>query len=622
MPTISQLPIATSVSPSDTVPVSQGGTLRSTSIGNFLESTQPTITIASPSLLGRTSLGAGGPEQVDVGVGLSIEGTTICATGLDHAAFPVLPDLDPNTNLVACSSNSPALLPVTQLRNLFSGGSNISISTSGVISASSAVESSGALDFGSAIGTLQVTAKLSASDLVPVSQSGSGRAISYADLLDGLTISQAQPAAPAMDTDTLWVAQGSDLMERQTFSAVWSWIMGKMPEYTVPSIEVAANVTLQAAQHNGHILVCSQPVTVLIESSLPAGFNCTIVNASSGKVTFGSGFILSAATDGLASWQAATVSGLVYSGTAVAFVSLPASSAVSNAPGAVTNLTAVATSASAITVSWQAPLTGVGSLTYSVQYRLTGSSTWIIAASAQTTMSCQVGGLSSSTNYDIVVQADSASGVGPYSNIINVVTLASAQTSAPGQISGLSASATSSTSVQLTWSAQSGTNSATSYTVQYRISGGSTWTWSMAGITTVTTTVTGLQSSTSYDFSVYGVNSVGTGIDSSVVTAATPSTPIAVSSITWNVPPSGPYSIGTGAIGVNAHVAPAAAVIQFGASQSPTLPPSAWTVATNVNSDLWGAYVPTPTTSGTWYMWVEGTDGSAQSVYATPFIVQ
>ena len=51
-------------------------------------------------------------------------------------------------------------------------------------------------------------------------------------------------------------------------------------------------------------------------------------------------------------------------------------------------------------------------------------------------------------------------------------------------------------------------------------------------------------------------------------------------------------------------------------------PGSAKSTYTYVNSDLWGAYVPTPTTSGNWYMWVEGTDGSAQSVYATPFVVQ
>ncbi len=621
MPTISQLPTATSVSPADTVPVNQGGTLRSISVGNFLESAQPTITVASPSLIGRTSLGAGGPEQVDIGDGLSITGTTLCATGLDHTTFPVLSDFDPNADLVACSGGSPALLPVARLRNLFSAGSNISINASGVISTSGSVSAGGSVDFGSAIGTLQTTTKLSALDLLPVSQSGSGRAISYTDLIDGLTIDQAQPAAPATDADTLWVAQGSSLMERQTFSAVWSWIMGKMPAYTLPSIEVTASVTLQATQHNGRLLVCSQPVTVMMGSSLPSGFHCTIVNASSSDVTFGPGFVLSAGTSSLASWQVATITGLVYSSGAVAFVSLPAPSTVSNAPGAVTSLSAAATSSSTIGVSWQTPATGSGSLTYTVQYRITGSSTWSVAAAALTTTSCQITGLTSSTSYDITVQTSSTNGVGPYSNIINVATLAAAQSSVPGQVSGLSASVASSTSVQLAWSSQSGTNSATSYTVQYRVSGGSTWTSSITGVTSTNASVTGLQPSTSYDFSVFGVNGAGAGASSSVAVAVTPSVPNAVSSITWNIPPSGPYAKGT-PIGVNAHVTPSTAAIQFGASQSPTIPPTAWTVAINVNTDLWGAFVPAPTTSGNWYMWVEGTDGSAQSVYATPFVVQ
>jgi Fibronectin type III domain len=622
MPTISQLPTATSVSPADTIPISQGGTLRSVSVGNFLEPVQPTITVASPSLIGRTSLGAGGPEQVDIGVGLSIAGATICATGLDHATFPVSNDWDANADLVACNNGSPALLPVAQLRNLFSAGPNVSISAAGVISTSGSVSAGGTLDLGSAIGTLETTAKLSASDLLPVSQSGSGRAISYADLLDGLTIDQAQPAAPVADADTLWVAQGSSLMERQTFSAVWSWVMGKMPAYTLPSMEVTANVTLQSLQHNGHLLVCSQPLTVMIGSSLPAGFHCTIINASSGNVTFGPGFVLSTGTGSLPSWQTATVMGLVYSGGTIAFVSLAASSVVSNTPGAVTSLTAAATNASTIAVSWQTPSTGSGSLTYSVQYRVAGTSAWSVAAAAQTTTSCQITGLTSSTNYEITVQASSTNGIGPYSNIVSAATLASSQTSVPGQVSGLSAGATSSTSVQLAWSAQSGANSATSYTAQYRVSGGSTWTWSITGITSINTPVTGLQPSTSYDFVVYGVNSAGPGAASAVVVAVTPSAPNAVSSITWNVPPSGTYTKGAGVIGVNAHVTPLTAAIQFGISQSPTVPPTAWTAAGYVNSDLWGAYVPTPTTSGNWYMWVEGTDGSAQSVYATPFVVQ
>jgi hypothetical protein len=68
-------------------------------------------------------------------------------------------------------------------------------------------------------------------------------------------------------------------------------------------------------------------------------------------------------------------------------------------------------------------------------------------------------------------------------------------------------------------------------------------------------------------------------------------------------------------------VNPATAAVQFGFSTSSTIPPTSWVAGSYVNSDLWGAYVPTPATAGTWYGWVEGADGSAPTVYPTPFTV-
>jgi len=51
-------------------------------------------------------------------------------------------------------------------------------------------------------------------------------------------------------------------------------------------------------------------------------------------------------------------------------------------------------------------------------------------------------------------------------------------------------------------------------------------------------------------------------------------------------------------------------------------PGSAKSTYANVNTDLWGQYIDTPSTAGTYYMWAEGTDGSAVTVYSTPFVVQ
>jgi hypothetical protein len=622
MPTISELPASTSVSASDTIPVNQAGILRSVSVGDFLQSVQPTITVASPSLIGRTSLGAGSPEQVDVGVGLAISGSTIVATGLDHAVFPVVTSLDSDTDLVASDGGAPQLLPVVLLRSLFSAGNNISIDSTGVISSSVSASATGSLDFASMISAQQVTNKLSASDIIPVNQSGMGRSITYANLIDGLTIDQAQAAAPAADTDSLWVAQGSNLMERQSFSAIWSWITGKFTTYMLPSIEVTANITLQPSMHNGCCLICSQAVTITLSGSLPGGFHCKCINVSSGSITFGEGFVTSTGASALAAWQSAVINGLAYSGGSAAFVQILTQGTNGSGPGMVSSLSATATSATTIGLSWLAPANSSGSLTYIVQYRVTGTSTWTIGISGLSATSYVIAGLTASTGYDVVVQSAGSNSIGPYSNIVSLTTPATSQASVPAQVSGLSANSVSATSISLSWTNQSGTNAAKSFTVQYRLSGGSTWTWSVASLTTNSTTISGLQANTSYDFSVFGVNTAGAGVMSSIVAATTASAPNAVTSITWNVPPAGPYAKGTGAIGVNAHVAPATAAIQFGVSQSSSVAPTAWTAAINVNSDLWGAYVSTPSTAGTWYMWVEGTDGSALTVYSTPFTVQ
>jgi len=50
-------------------------------------------------------------------------------------------------------------------------------------------------------------------------------------------------------------------------------------------------------------------------------------------------------------------------------------------------------------------------------------------------------------------------------------------------------------------------------------------------------------------------------------------------------------------------------------------PGSAKSTYAYVNTNLWGAYVSTPASAGTWYAWVEGTDGSKPTVYPTAFTV-
>ena len=526
MPTISQLPLANSVSAADEVLISQGGTTRATLVGSLLASTQPAIIVDPSSLIGRISVGSGGPEQVDVGIGIKISGGTLVANGSDHAVFPVTPSLSAESDLVISNQGSPMLMPTSLLRGLFSAGTNVNIDSNGVISATGTINAT--IEAGSSISHLQVVTALAAQDLVAVSNSGLDYAITYNDLLDGVTIDQAEHAGAAADSDTIWVAQGSNIMSSQTFSSIWTWIANKLPSYKVPIVELTTSINLDAIEHNGRLLVCSQPISVSPAlSAMGSGFQCTMINASGGNVTLGAGFVSSTGSLVLAPWQSATLSCVTYSGGTIAFAVMPALASVTAMQGL------------------------------------------------------------------------------------------------PPQVTGLTVTPTTSSMMQLSWLGQSGTNAATSYTIQYRVTGSSGWTSVITGMAGTSSSITGLQAATSYDFVVIGINSVGAGAAAPTVTAVTAAAATAVSSVTWNLVPSGTYPQGSGAtIGVNAQVSPANSAIQFGFSLSSTTPPSSWTAGLHVNTNLWGAYPPTPPSTGTWYAWAEGLDGSAPTVYPTPFLVQ
>ena len=522
MPTIPQLPAVIAVTAADEIPLSQNGTTYSVTVGTLLTGFQPTIVSSTGSLLGRISVGPGGPEPVAVGTGLTLNGGTIAASGADHAAFAQESSLVATDQVVLNSAGSPKLLSLSLLRGLFEAGSNISIDAAGTISATG-----GGGDGGSAtpIAALVPVSSIGAGDLVAISQGGTDHAITYANLLDGLTIDLAQPASPGTDTDTLWVAQGSSTMLRQSFAAVWAWLAGKLPSYHLPVVELTTDTTLDGTVHNGRVLVCSRPIALTpAPVNMGSGFACDVINASDGAVTFGAGITTSSGAPTLASGQAATLRAATYSAGTIVFASMPGSG------GGV-------------------PLT------------------------------------------------------------------------APGQVTGLSATGATTSSVTLTWLAAPSGGTGATYTIQSRLNGTTTWNMSATGVATVTAVVSGLLPSTPYDFQVTCVNAAGSGPTSAVLTASTVATATSVTGITWNMVPSGSYTHGSGSIGVNVQVAPATSPVQFGFSTSPNLLPTTWTAAINVNTNLWGQYVPTPPTPGSWYVWAEGTDGSHPTIYPTSFLV-
>src|SRR5271166_1928067 len=347
MPTISQLPPATSVSAADSLPISQGGIARSASVGTLLASTQPTIVVQSPALLGRISLGSGGPEQVDIGLGVNLSEGTLVATGLDHAGFPALSSLAAGSELVISNQGTPMLMPASLLCGLFSAGENVTISADGTISATTAGV---APDNGSAIASLQVVSTLAGQDLVAVSHDGSNCAITYSNCLDGVTIDQAQLAGPAGDSDTIWAAQGSNVMASQTFSAIWVWVAGKLPTYKAPVVEITTSINLDTTVHNGRILVCSQPITLTpLTTNMGNGFQCTVINASIGNISLGSGFVSSSGSLVLAPWQSATLCCVTYSGGTMAFAAMPTAGSVTAVPGQVGGLSATGITTTTIT---------------------------------------------------------------------------------------------------------------------------------------------------------------------------------------------------------------------------------------------------------------------------------
>ncbi|HUB11006.1 MAG TPA: fibronectin type III domain-containing protein [Acetobacteraceae bacterium] len=616
MPTISQLPAAAQITPADQVPISQSGSACSVNVGTLLAGTQPAIMIQTGSLFGRTSLGPGGPEPVAVGTGLSLSAATLAATGADHATFVLEGSLTLTDQAVLSSQGGPRLLPLALLRGLFSPGPNVAIDQNGTISASVAGNSAGGLD-GYSISTLPTVSSIGANDLVAISQSGTDHTIPYADFVDGQTIDELPAAASGSDTDTFLVAQNGNVLVRQTMSEVWLWMSGKLATYQIPTLEITTNTTLNAASHNGHLLICSQPVTVTAApTAMGSGFSCSVVNVSSGNVTLAGGIATSSGNPTLTVGQSARVICADYSGGTLVYASTSEPNSAASAPGQINGLTIGTVTSNSVALSWT-PLSP-SPTSYVIQYRITGTSSWSQGPSVSGS-DCVVGSLSAATSYDFFVAGVNSAGAGTASAIVTAAT--NGTLSAPGQVTGLTAGNLTNSSILLGWSAPASGGEVGSYTVQYRISGNTSWQQAALGLTDTSFTMVGLMAATSYDFEVLAANAAGTGAASPAVTASTTAAGNSVTAITWNMVPSGSYTHAVGAIGVNIQVTPSNAPVQFGFSTSNSIPPTGWTAGTYVNTNLWGAYVNTPSTAGTWYAWAEGVDGSHTTVYPSAFTV-
>jgi len=183
----------------------------------------------------------------------------------------------------------------------------------------------------------------------------------------------------------------------------------------------------------------------------------------------------------------------------------------------------VATPASTqMALSWVAPESNGASITdYLVEYKLsTEPTTWTtFADGTSTTASAIVTGLTNGTSYDFRVSAINSVGTGAVSSTVTA-TPALAVPTAPQSLLAGSSENTQST---LTWSAplSDGGASITDYLVEYKLSTEpTTWTTFADSVSAITgAIVTGLTNSTSYNFRVSAINSVGAGTVSSTATA-------------------------------------------------------------------------------------------------------
>jgi len=425
MPTISQLRSLSAVDPADELPVSHSGATQSISVGTLLSGLQPAILAPTGTLLGRESLGSGGPEPISIGVGLGLQSSALSATGADHAGFPNKTILDLSDQAVISSNGSPMLLDLSLLRGLFAAGSNIIINSSGTISAATGAVTPGGNYGAYNIDSLPVVTTISANDLVGISQAGAANSITYQNFLDGLTINEVPAAVATSGSDTTWVAQGGDTMVCQTFSAIWAWIAANQPSYKCPVVEIATDTTLDGTVHNGRILVCSQPITLTpVFANMGSGFACSVINLSGADVMFGAGIVSSTGILVLPADLSCTMQGLTFSGGNVVYASISGGIAqvAQTAPGAVIGLVLGAITGNGASLAWVAPTSGGAVAGYTVQYRVTGVAAWTTASSNVFGTSFNISSLQPSTTYNFVVFAVNSLGAGPLSGVVTGAT--------------------------------------------------------------------------------------------------------------------------------------------------------------------------------------------------------
>lgn len=193
----------------------------------------------------------------------------------------------------------------------------------------------------------------------------------------------------------------------------------------------------------------------------------------------------------------------------------------------------------AITLSWSAGDNGGGTISgYKIERSTNSGSSWsdLVADTSNTNTTYSNTGLSVNTRYDYRVSAINEIGTGPAGNAPNHTTSAYTAPGAPGTLS-LSNGSPSHTAMTLSWSAPSDTGGQA--VSGYRIKMGGSVIVSNTGSTSTSYHKTGLSESTSYNFTIAAINSVGTGADGNTPSRSTGANPY----VSWSY--SGSYTTDT-----------------------------------------------------------------------------
>ncbi|MBK9929116.1 MAG: fibronectin type III domain-containing protein [Saprospiraceae bacterium] len=185
-----------------------------------------------------------------------------------------------------------------------------------------------------------------------------------------------------------------------------------------------------------------------------------------------------------------------------------------------TGLTVTNVTTSSATANWTAV---PGADSYSMQYKVLGTTAWITASTNVTTLSFNMVSLSQNTTYQWQIAANCTGGNSEYTS--GQFTTLTAINCASIPPTGLSVTNINTSGASLSWISNT---YATSYSVDYKLASATNWTNHLNNTTGTTAVLSGLQASTAYHWRVKSNCSVGTsGYATSDFVTSSPSTCIA-----------------------------------------------------------------------------------------------